>query len=50
LVFILGIVILGLIYFVYKKSIFQRKKRANEIFDEYDYTPQINGTEKLGIN
>lgn len=51
-VFILGLIIFGLIYLIYKKSILlRRKKRANEIFDEYDYTPQINEVDdKFGIN
>ena len=42
IIVILALIIGGLGYLIYKKYNLQRKKRINEISDEYDYTPQIN--------
>ena len=53
IVLILLIIIIGLGYLIYKKFyILRRRKRANEIYDEYDYNPQINSETKdvIGIN
>ncbi len=42
IIFILAFIIGSLGYLIYKKYNFHRKKRINEIVDEFDYTPQVN--------